>query len=52
MREGQELVDRPQGINNRLEPVDMEFNLMLSGETIWLTYADRYTRFLRIKALA
>ena len=51
VREGQELVDRPQGINERREAGHVEIDLMFSGETIWLTCVDRYTRFLRMKAL-
>ncbi len=51
MREGQELVDRPQGINERREAGQVEIDLMFSGEMIWLTCGDRYTRFLRMKAL-
>ena len=51
MRKGQELADRPQGINERREPGHVEIDLMFSGETIWLTCVDRHTRHLRLRAL-
>jgi IS30 family transposase len=50
VKEGQELADRPQGINERKEPGDVEINLMFSGETVWLTCVDRYTRKLRLRS--
>jgi transposase, IS30 family len=48
---GQELADRPQGINERREPGHIEIDLMFSGETVWLTCVDRYTRKLSLRAL-
>ena len=51
VRPGQELEDRPQGINERREPGHIEIDLMFSGETVWLTCVDRYTRKLRLRAL-
>jgi transposase, IS30 family len=51
VREGQELADRPQGINERSEPGHVEIDLMFSGETVWLTCVDRYTRKLKLWAL-
>ena len=51
MRKGQELADRPQGINERREPGHVEIDLTFSGETIWLTCVDRYTRHLGLRAL-
>ena len=51
VRKGQELADRPQGINERREPGHVEIDLMFSGETIWLTCVDRHTRHLRLRAL-
>ena len=51
VREGQELADRPQGINERREPGHVEIDLMFSGNTVWLTCVDRYTRKLMLRAL-
>lgn len=51
VRPGQELADRPQGINARSEPGHLEIDLMFSGETIWLTAVDRFTRKLMLRAL-
>jgi len=51
VRPGQELADRPQGINERSEPGHLEIDLMFSGETIWLTAVDRFTRKLILRAL-
>lgn len=51
VKEGQELADRPQGINERKEPGHVEIDLMFSGETVWLTCVDRYTRKLSLRAL-
>jgi transposase, IS30 family len=48
---GQELKHRPQGINERNEPGHLEIDLMFSGETVWLTGVDRYTRKLSLVAL-
>jgi transposase, IS30 family len=49
-RPGQELADRPIGIAERLEPGHVEIDLMFSGETVWLTWLDRYTRKINISA--
>lgn len=49
--QGQELVDRPKGINQRSEPGHIEIDLMFSGETVWLTGTDRFTRKLFLRAL-
>ncbi len=49
--EEQELEHRPQGINERNEPGHVEIDLMFSGETVWLTCVDRYTRKLSLVAL-
>ena len=49
--EGQELEHRPPGINERSEPGHVEIDLMFSGETVWLTCVDRYTRKLSLVAL-
>lgn len=49
--EGQELEDRPEGINQRSEPGHLEIDLMFSGETVWLTSVDRFTRKVRLVAL-
>lgn len=46
-----ELADRPHGINARSEPGHLEIDLMFSGETIWLTAVDRFTRKLMLRAL-
>ena len=51
VRAGQELAERPQGINERSEPGHLEIDLMFSGETIWLTGVDRFTRKLVLCAL-
>ena len=51
VRPGQELEDRPQGINDRKEPGHIEIDLMFSGETVWLTCVDRYSRKLTLRAL-
>lgn len=51
VREGQELEDRPEGINERKEPGHVEIDLMFSGETVWLTCVDRYTRKVSLRAL-
>ena len=51
VREGQELADRPKGINERSEPGHVEIDLMFSGATVWLTCVDRYTRKLMLRAL-
>ncbi len=49
--EGQELENRPRGINQRSEPGHLEIDLMFSGETVWLTSVDRFTRKVRLVAL-
>ena len=51
VRPGQELAERPAGIDQRTEPGHLEIDLMFSGETIWLTGVDRYTRKLSLWAL-
>ncbi len=51
VRPGQELEERPAGINERSEPGHIEIDLMFSGETVWLTSVDRFTRQLRLVAL-
>jgi IS30 family transposase len=51
VRQGQELEERPPGINDRSEPGHIEIDLMFSGETVWLTSVDRFTRKLRLVAL-
>ena len=48
----QEIAARPVGINERREPGHLEMDLVFSGETIWLTFIDRYTRKIDIRALA
>ena len=52
VRKGQDLVDRPQGVNERREPGHVEIEQIFSGETIWLTCVDRHTRHLRLRARA
>jgi IS30 family transposase len=47
----QEIATRPVGINERREPGHLEMDLVFSGETIWLTFIDRYTRKIDIRAL-
>lgn len=47
----QEIGTRPVGINERREPGHLEMDLVFSGETIWLTFVDRYTRKIEIRAL-
>ena len=51
VRDGQGLVEWPQGVNERRERGHVEIDLMFSGETIWLTCVDRPTRHLRLRAL-
>ena len=51
VREGQELVVRPQGVNKRRGPGHVEINLMFGGVTIWQTCVDRHKRHLRLRAL-
>jgi IS30 family transposase len=48
----QELATRPIGIDERREPGHLEMDLVFSGETVWLTFIDRYTRKIDIRALA
>jgi IS30 family transposase len=48
----QELATRPIGIDQRREPGHLEMDLVFSGATIWLTFIDRYTRKIDIRALA
>ena len=48
----QEIATRPIGIDERREPGHLEMDLVFSGETIWLTFIDRYTRKIDIRALA
>lgn len=52
VRPGQELEDRPAGIDERREPGHLEIDLMFSGGTIWLTGVDRFTRNVSIRALS
>ena len=52
VRSGQELEDRPAGINERREPGHLEIDLMFSGGTVWLTGVDRFTRNVTIRALS
>jgi transposase, IS30 family len=51
VRKGQEYEARPPAIAARTEPGHVEMDLMLSGETIWLTCQDRYTRKSWVRAL-
>ena len=47
----QEIATRPVGINERREPGHLEMDLVFSGETVWLTFIDRCSRKIDIKAL-
>jgi transposase, IS30 family len=51
VRPEQELACRPEGINQRNEPGHVEIDLMFSGETIFLTCQDRFTKNIWVRAV-